>query len=534
MSDSVSPAAAPLVEMIGITKRFGSNIVLQDVSFNVRAGETHILAGENGAGKSTLIKILGGIHTDFEGTIRLQGREVRPRTPLHANELGIAIIHQELSLIGPMSSADNMFLGRNKATAGWVHNRVQEQEAAKWLTQLGLDIDPRQPIEQYSIAVRQCIEIAKALSQQARVLIMDEPTSALQEPEVERLFQLIEQLKQQGCGIVYITHKMEEIGRIADRITVLRDGKLVGTEAAVELPAPKLIRWMVGRELGEQFPRRDKQLGTPRLEIKDFSVFPKGRSAAPTVRRASFTISAGEIVGVGGLQGSGASDLFLGLFGAYGNHVSGNVKIDGRAVTVNSPRRAIETGLALLTSDRKATGLVLRRSIVENIALPSLSKIARRGWRRPAAEQRVAAAMAEKLCLRAASLEMPVADLSGGNQQKVAIAKWLETNPRVLLLDEPTRGIDIGAKREIYELMHQLTQQGMALLLITSEMSELLALSDRVIVMHRGRIMADMPGNVATPDNVLAAAMGGHEANGPSSTPNDIQTTNGSDKETAL
>jgi len=508
MPDNIRTTAPPLVEMTGITKRFGKNTVLEDVSLELRAGEVHVLGGENGAGKSTLIKILAGVHTEFGGQIRLHGEEVRPRSPLHSNELGVAVIHQELSLIGPMSVADNIFLGRTKAKGGFVCYQDQQREAAHWLQRLGLDIDARRPVEQFSIAMQQCIEIAKALSQNAKAIVMDEPTSALSEPDVERLFELIGQLKREGCGIIYITHKMEEIERIADRITVLRDGKRVGTAPAAELPPQALIQWMVGRELSEQFPRHASRLGNTRLELRDFCVYPRGRSAAVAVRGASLSVRAGEIVGIGGLQGSGASELLLGIFGAFGDQTTGQMLVDGREVNVTSPRQAIDAGLALLTNDRKETGLVLALSIIANIVLASLPKLSRGGWRSASAERRVAEARSHALRLRAASLDMPVAALSGGNQQKVAIAKWLETKPRVLLLDEPTRGVDVSAKREIYELMNRLTEEGLAILLITSEMPELLALSDRVIVMHRGGMMAEMTRDEATPHTVLAAAMG--------------------------
>jgi ABC-type sugar transport system ATPase subunit len=504
---SVPPVAAPLVEMRRITKCFGKHKVLDDVSFELRAGEVHVLAGENGAGKSTFIKILAGIHTDFEGDILLSGKAVRPRSPLEANDLGIAVIHQELSLIGPISVADNIFLGRAMTRAGIVRDRAQRAEAARWLERLGLHIDPSRLVEQFSIATQQSIEIAKALSHQAKIIVMDEPTSALNEIEAERLFELVAQLKRDECGIIYITHKMEEIERIADRITVLRDGKHVATAPAVELPRRALIQSMVGRELNDQFPRHDARPSGLRLDLRNFNVWLRGLKAA-AVQDATLSVRSGEIVGIGGLQGSGASELFLGMFGAYGNQTSGEMYVDGRKVRITSPGQAIAAGLALVTNDRKETGLVLPLSIVANIALASLPKLSVAGWRQPSAENRAAAALSETLRLRAASHQMPVDALSGGNQQKVVIAKWLETKPRVLLLDEPTRGIDVAAKREIYDLLQRLSDDGMAILMISSEMPELLALSDRVIVMHRGRIMTEMTRDDATPDAVLAAAMG--------------------------
>lgn len=494
--------------MNGVTKRFGDVTVLKDVPFEVRVGEVHVLAGENGAGKSTLIKILAGVHTEFEGRIEIGGREVHLRTPLEANALGVAVIHQELSLIGPMSVADNIFLGRTPARGGLVQDAAQQERAVHWVQQLGLDIDVRRPVEQFSIAVQQLIEIAKALSQDARVIVMDEPTSALNAPEVERLFALIQSLKQRGCGIVYISHKMEEIERIADRITVLRDGRWIGTAAAKDLPEPELIRWMVGRELGEQFPRHMPHLREERLRLENFSVFPDGVSKKSAVHDISLSVRAGEILGIGGLQGSGASELFLGLFGSYGAVTQGRAQLDGKEMRFRSPEQAIDSGVALLTNDRKATGLVLSLSIIANATLAGLRELSPAGWRQPAREREAARTTTSLMQVRAESLEREVNVLSGGNQQKVAIAKWLQTRPRLLLLDEPTRGIDIASKREIYQLMNEWTGQGIGIMLITSEMPELLTLSDRIVVMHRGGFAAEFSRQQATPEAVLAAAMG--------------------------
>lgn len=492
--------------MRGITKRFGQVTVLDDVSFELLPGEVHILAGENGAGKSTLIKILAGIHTDYQGQIEVAGEPVRFSSPLDAGRRGIAVIHQELSLIGPMTVADNLFLGRSKTSWGWMRDRQQRQEATKWLQRLGLEIDVGRHVEEFSIATQQCIEIAKALSQQAKVIVMDEPTSALNGPEAERLFELIAQLKGEGCAIVYISHKMDEIERIADRITVLRDGKYVGTAPASELPTPELIRWMVGREMGEQFPRHQSFATDVRLRVENFTV-PGGPGGKPHVDKVSFEVKRGEIVGIGGLQGSGASELLMGLFGGLPG-ATGQVELDGKKIKVSSPRQGIDQGIAMLTNDRKGNGLVLSLSIVANTTLASLSKFSPLGWRRGDWERERTSEQAQALRLRAATLEMPVGDLSGGNQQKVAIAKWLETEPRLLLLDEPTRGIDIGAKRDIYQLMDEWTARGISILLITSEMAELLALADRVLVMHRGQITAELPREEATSESILAAAMG--------------------------
>lgn len=502
-----------LLRMANISKDFGRTPVLKDVQLELQSGEVHVLAGENGAGKSTLIKILAGIHTDFNGTIHINGREVRPKNPLDANHLGIAVIHQELSLIDSLSVADNIFLGRTPTRHGFVLKAVQQKLAAQAVQQLGLEIDTRRKVGEFTIAVRQLIEIAKALSQNAKIIVMDEPTSALNAPEVERLFALIKALKSRGCGIIYITHKMEEIARIADRITVLRDGRWIGMALANELPVPKLIQWMIGREVAEASPggagravRPAGQAERPRLRVENLSVFPQGFSKKPAVENISFSARSGEILGIAGLQGSGASELFHGLFGDI--KTRGEIYLDGTKVSLASPKKAIEAGVALLTNDRKATGLVLSLSIIANTTLAALRELSPLGWRQPIRELTAAKAIMASMNLRAASLNLEVGFLSGGNQQKVAIAKWLQTRPRLLLLDEPTRGIDIGAKQEIYQLMREWAGQGIAILLITSEMPELLTLSDRILVMHRGHCTAQFSRQDATPEKILAAAMG--------------------------
>lgn len=504
-SPGFTPTAPPLVRLRGIGKRFGPVTVLRDVDLDIHAGEVLILAGENGAGKSTLIKILGGVHAGFEGTLEIGGRIVRPRSPLEAAALGVAIIFQELSLVPTLTVADNIFLGRPLTRGGFVDDAAQREAARRLLDQLGLELDVDRRVEDLPIAQQQLTEIAKALARDARVIVMDEPTSALNAPEVEKLFGLVSGLRARGCGIVYITHKMEEIGRIADRICVLRDGAHVGTAPAAELPPARLLQWMVGREVEEQFPRHAGEPGEVRLRLDGFSVEREGRVLVEPV---SLEVRAGEIVGVGGLQGSGASDLFAGLFGACGPLNRGQAWLDGKPLEIASPRRAIDQGLAWLTNDRKTSGLVLPLSIIANATLADLPRLSPGGWRRPAREAAVTRELGATLALRAASLELEVGALSGGNQQKVALAKWLQTGPRVLLLDEPTRGIDVGAKREIYQLLNDLTRRGLAILLITSELPELLALSDRILVLHRGRLTAEFSRAQATPEGILAAAMG--------------------------
>jgi ABC-type sugar transport system ATPase subunit len=337
---------------------------------------------------------------------------------------------------------------------------------------------------------------------------MDEPTSALTDPEVRRLFEMIDRLKRKGCGIIYITHKMEEIYRIADRITVLRDGRYIGTEDADKLPADRLVQWMVGRQIQHHFPRHQSQPGPVRLEVSDFTVPAPSGAPFPLVNRVSFTVHAGEIVGLAGLQGSGNSQLLHGLFGAYGRRVEGTVKIDGQRVPVLSPSQSIRSGMALLTNDRKTTGLILARDIVENASLASLPKFSPGGWMRPRLELETVRQTLQRLRLKAERLTLPVEALSGGNQQKVVLAKWIQTHPKVLLLDEPTRGVDVGAKHEIYQWMNEWTQNGIAIVLITSEMPELLAMSDRILVMHRGCVTAHLTRQEATQEKILQAALG--------------------------
>ncbi len=499
----------PLLSLSGIGKSFGGVSVLAEVPLDLYPGEVHILAGENGAGKSTLIKIMAGVYPDFEGRIVLDGHEVRFRTPQEALAAGIAVIYQEISLVGTLSLADNMFLGREKrGPAGTVDRRAQQAGAREVLSGMDLDLDVTRPAEEYPISIQQMVEIAKALSCNARVIVMDEPTSSLSAPEVERLFGLIEGLKRRGCAVVYISHKMEEIYRIADRITVLRDGRWVGCAPAAELPEPELVRWMVGRELSSQFPPRRGTRGAEALRVEGLTLLDTAGSGRPLVDNLSFSVREGEILGLAGLQGSGASEALGAVFGVYGAPASGRVSLFGKPLPLGSPARSIRRGLALLTSDRKANGFVPEMDITRNISLASLRRFSPGGWLRHGEERHAAESQAASLSLRAASLGQLVVTLSGGNQQKVILAKWLETGPRVLLLDEPTRGVDIGVKHEIYELMNRWTYDGLSVVLITSEMPELLAMSDRILVLSRGRATAEFSRTEATQENILQAAMG--------------------------
>ncbi len=511
-----SGPAAPLLSMAGISKSFSGVEVLRDVTFDVRPGEVHVLAGENGAGKSTLIKIAAGVHSEYEGSVQLYGRPARFTSPQEAAAQGISVIHQEMSLIDAMSVVDNMFLGRELVRRGsgrqWLDRAAQLRKAREFCAQLDLgDIDLERPVEDYSLSVKNRIEIAKALAWSARIFVMDEPTSALSEPEAIRLFEIIGQLRAAGCGIVYISHRMEEIYRLADRITVLRDGRYIGTSEASALPQQDLIRWMIGRELRTQFPAREAALGPERLRVEGLSVLAPGSTSTGSrrwlVRDVSLSVRAGEIVGIAGLQGSGNSELFRAIFGAYGELAQGTVQLEGRPFEVRSPGHSVQQGIAYLTSDRKGTGLVLSMDLARNVTLASIPAVSPGGWIRESRERRIAEEHTRALRIRGTGPAQEVSTLSGGNQQKVALAKWIETHPRVLLLDEPTRGVDVGAKHEIYELMNQWTKQGHAIVLITSEMPELLGLSDRIVAMHRGRVTAQFSRAEATQEKVLEAAM---------------------------
>jgi len=496
----------PIVSMKAIGKVFGKVRVLENINFDIYPGEVHILAGENGAGKSTLIKILSGVYSSSEGTIMMNGSEIAPQTPLEANSIGISVIHQELSLVPSMSVKDNLFLGRPHTRAGFILDKEHHKQASSILSEMGIDVDIDEKIESLPISIQQLIEIAKAMSINARVIIMDEPSSALNTKDVEILFSLINKLKKQGAGIVYISHRMEEIERLADRITVLRDGKLIGTALAANLPIPKLINWMVGRDLTDQFSRHDTSTGIEKLRVENLTV--KNKTGNKTVDNVSMSVNEGEILGIAGLQGSGASELLMGIFGGFKAKAADRLFLNGDELSVKSPADAINKKIALLTNDRKATGLILPMSLTANICMAGLKGLTKWGWRTHSKEKVAAKKHGTELSIRANSYDMEVNMLSGGNQQKVAIGKWMQIAPEILLLDEPTRGIDIGAKHEIYQLMNDWTKQGISILLITSEMPELLAMSDRILVMHRGSITAEYMKNEFDAEKILESAMG--------------------------
>ena len=505
------PSRVPVVSLRDVRKSFGPVEVLHGVDLDVLPGEVHVLAGENGAGKSTLVNILSGVHADFSGEIVFQGVPRRFTGPVDAARAGIATIHQELSLVPTMTVADNLFLGHERTDRwGRVDFRVQEREAGRILEEAGLEVSVRRLVAELPVATQQMLEIARALARDAALLVLDEPTSALNEPEVEALFGRIARLRGAGRGIVYITHKMEEIYRLADRITVLRDGHRVETAPAAELSPDRLVSLLVGREVAARpAPAPRGPRGAPVLEVRDLSVAHATVPGVRVVDRVSLTLHEGEVLGLAGLQGSGASDVLNALFGTAAGALSGTVTLGGRPYAPSDPAEAIAERVVLLTNDRKAKGLAPDMSVTHSVCLASLDRFtAPAGWVRARQARDAAAEITTSFRLHAPSADAPVRALSGGNQQKVYLARCLLTDPRVLLLDEPTRGIDIGAKTDIYGLVRDWVARGISILLITSELDELFLLCDRILVLHRGRVAAELEGRAATKEGVLAAAMG--------------------------
>ena len=471
---------APSLEMIGIDKSFPGVRVLDNVSLDLYPGEVHALMGENGAGKSTLMKILMGIYAADRGTIKIAGEPVTISSPGQAIRHGIAMIHQELNPVLDTPVYENIFLGRELRSGGVLADRrTMEARTAELLESLHLSIPTDALMRDLSVAQQQQIEIAKAISQDARIIVMDEPTSAITEDDVGNLFEQIRELTDNGVGIIYISHKMNEIFQIADRITVLRDGTLIGTDSASSLTEKKLITMMVGRELDDVFPKREVPLGETVFEVQ-------GWSAPPKVKDVSFTVRRGEILGISGLVGAGRSELVESFFGAR-PHERGRILRNGDEVRIRRPSDAIALGAALITEDRKRTGLNLEGSVADNITLPSLGRLFSNGLISRGIESRIAGKYIDSLKIKTSSQKQLISTLSGGNQQKVVLAKWLETDPDLIILDDPTRGIDVGAKRDIYELIGALVEQGKSIILISSEMGELMGLADRIMVLTEGR-----------------------------------------------
>ncbi len=483
-------------------------VALQDVSFDLYEGEVHALCGENGAGKSTLIKILSGIHTagSYEGTVIVNGRRAKFNSIADAENAGIAVIYQELALIGEMTVAENIFLGAEPRKGFLIDWHRLYATTRTLLQQFDLALDPAARIADLGIGQQQLVAIVKVLAKNSKILLLDEPTAALTETEVERLLAIVKRLQQQGITCIYISHKLDEIFKIADQITVLRDGKGVVTLDCKKSDKSEVIRHMVGREVTDFFPRKSSTLGKTLLELANVTVAESGKTR-PTLEKISCKLRAGEVLGLGGLMGAGRTELLLHILGVYGQRLSGEIILKGQRLLDNSPAEAIQQGLILVSEDRKRFGLLLRKSIGFNLSLATLEKFTRNGLINIYLEMRNNQTFFDSLDIKAPGQETVVESLSGGNQQKVVLGKGLMTQPDVILLDEPTRGIDVSAKIEIYELMNALTDQGKAVLLVSSELPELMGMSDRMIILSNGKIGGTFSREEASQEAILGAAM---------------------------
>jgi ribose transport system ATP-binding protein len=496
--------------MAGITKRYGGVQACQDIDLTLAPGEVHALLGENGAGKSTLMKILSGDVTDYEGRIEIAGQPRRFSGPADAQAAGIAIIHQELDLVPALSVAENVVLGRELRRGMWLDRAAMAAQTRELLERIGIRLEPGRPVEQLRTGEQQLVVIAKALSLQARVLIMDEPTSALSSSEVDRLFEVTRELRRDGVGIIYISHRMDEISRIADRATVLRNGRVAATFDPRTMTTSQVVEAMVGRPVQQVFSTPDTTAGDELLRVEDLAVRP--RRAAPGRRDPdgiSVAVHAGEIVGLAGLLGSGRTELLETLYGVGPPGArSGRILLGGREIAPHSARQALRERLAFVPEDRRVGGLVLFHSVLANTVIASLDTVGRLGFVSARRERRAAQDTATRLGIKTAAVTEAVGNLSGGNQQKVVLGRVLRTHPRVLLLDEPTRGVDVGAKAEIYELLGELARQGLGVLLASSELPELTGVCDRVVVLRHGRSVAEFDTDTAGEAELLAAAMG--------------------------
>ncbi|TXC90991.1 sugar ABC transporter ATP-binding protein [Metabacillus litoralis] len=493
----------PIVQMKSISKAFSGNRVLENVDFEIMPGEVHALMGENGAGKSTLMKILTGIYERDSGSVSFKGNEVHFKNPKEAEDIGIAVIHQELNIIPYLSVIDNMFLGKELTVGktGIVRHKEMKKKTKEYLNALGIDIDPDIEAGELSVGQQQMIEIARAVAANMEVLIMDEPTAALTDREIDSLFKVISRLREQGVGIVYISHRMEEIFQICDRISVLRDGSFIGVKKIPKTNFDEIVKMMVGRQLGERFPARNTVLGAERIKVKN--LFCKG-----LFENISFSVKEGEVLGVAGLMGAGRTEIMEAIFGHRSLH-GGKIIIDGQEVKIKNPYDAIKNGLGFITEDRKSEGLVLDLSVRENFSLTNLGRISKNQIISTKQEEDFVDDLIKKLHVKTASRELQVSSLSGGNQQKIVIGKWLGIKPKILILDEPTRGVDVGAKKEIYQLINQLTEEGVSIIMVSSELPEILGMSDRVLVIHEGKVSATIPIAEATQEKIMQAATGG-------------------------
>lgn len=490
------------IEMRGIDKLFGSNQVLKQAGFTLESGEVHALMGENGAGKSTLMKILTGVYTKDAGTVLVDGKEVNYKNPQEAEKAGIVFIYQELNVMFDLTVEENLFMGKEiLGKFGICDKKAMQKKAQEALNILGVNISPKTVMAELSVGQQQMVEICKALMADAKVIIMDEPTAALTQSETVALFKVIESLRKKGVSMVYISHRMEEIFELCDRITVLRDGSYIGVKNIPETNMNEIVKMMIGREIGERYPSRNVKIGKEVLKVKELTR--KG-----TFHDVNFSVRAGEVLGVSGLMGAGRTEIMQAIFGNL-SYESGTIEIDGKEVKISNPRQAMEHGIGFITEDRKTEGLMLDKSIRENISLCNLRRISKSSVISREAEKNMVAEAIKDLHIKCFGSYHECNNLSGGNQQKVVLAKWILTNPKILILDEPTRGVDIGAKKEIYSIINKLAAQGVAIIMVSSELPEVLGMSDNIMVVREGEVRGIISYEEANQERVMTLATGG-------------------------
>ena len=501
-----------ILDFKNVTKQFPGVIALDDVSFSINRGEIHGICGENGAGKSTLMKILSGVypHGTYEGSVIYNGNELKLiQSSIHeAVKEGIAIVYQELTLVPTRTVGENVFLGKEPVEHGLINWNKVYADTQAILEKYQLDVDPRATVRNLGVGKMQMVEIAKALSEDARVLILDEPTSALSKAEVEKLMEILRGLKAHGITCIYISHRLEEFFGITDRVTVMRDGKIITTQPTKNVTQGDLVKYMVGREMKERFPKGNRKPGEVIFEVEGLEAVDPNNAARKILDGVSFNVRKGEILGIAGLMGSGRTELVLTLFGEYAKISKGKIRLEGKPIEPKSARQAIDSGLSLVPEDRKRMGLVLIQSILKNISLPNLDQFSKFASINANEEAKASQQQAKSLTIKAPNLEVKAETLSGGNQQKVVISKWLMSKPEVMIMDDPTRGIDVGAKFEIYKLMNELAEKGVAVIMISSDLEEVLGMSDRVMVMCRGHSTLTLPIAEASQERVMALATG--------------------------